>query len=71
MAVVGSLVASPLHSSGQFDFAEASHAGWWVLAGCGALVLVLGLVATSPWAGRTAMRTAESINPEFTQANLA
>jgi MFS family permease len=65
VAVVGSLVASSLGKGNYLDFALASRAGWWVLAGCGALVLILGFVATSKWAGTTARRTAESINPEF------
>ncbi|WP_245602483.1 DHA2 family efflux MFS transporter permease subunit [Solirubrobacter soli] len=33
-------------------------ASWWTLTGCGALVLVLGLVATTPWA------KASALNPE-------
>ena len=61
VALVGALVASANH----LNFAVASRAGWWVLTGCGLAVLVLGLVATSPWALRTAQRTAEAINPEF------
>ncbi len=65
VAVVGALVSSSLRQAGHPDFAEASRAGWWVLAGCGAVVLALGLVATSPWAGETARRTAVSINPEY------
>lgn len=71
VAVVGSLVASSLHRASLGDFAQASRAGWWVLAGCGAVVLVLGLVATSPWARVTARRTAESVNPEFLQGSAA
>jgi len=34
-------------------------------------VLILGLVATSPWAGITAQRTAESINPEYLDVHAA
>jgi len=49
----------------------ASRAGWWVLAGCGLLVLVLGLVATTAWARTAARRTAEAINPEFLEASAA
>jgi EmrB/QacA subfamily drug resistance transporter len=71
VAVVGSLVATSLRKAEHLDFALASRAGWWVLAGCGALVLILGLVATSAWANDTARRTAESINPEFLEGNAA
>jgi EmrB/QacA subfamily drug resistance transporter len=65
VAVAGALVASSLQTSGHMDFALASRAAWWVLAGCGAVVLILGLVATSAWARGTAHRTAVAINPEF------
>jgi EmrB/QacA subfamily drug resistance transporter len=68
VAVVGSLVSRSLGTAAHTDFALASRAGWWVLAGCGAVVLVLGLVASTPWARATARRTAESINPEFLEA---
>ncbi len=71
VAVVGSLVSASLQKGNYSDFAVASRAGWWVLAGCGAVVLVLGLVATSPWAGATARHTAESINPEFLEGSAA
>jgi MFS family permease len=64
VAVVGSLVSTSLQKTRHLDFAVASRAGWWILAGGGAVVLVLGLVATSPWARATAQRTAESINRE-------
>jgi EmrB/QacA subfamily drug resistance transporter len=65
VAVVGSLVSASLLKGNHLDFALASRAGWWVLAGCGAVVLILGLVATTPWARITARRTAEAINPEY------
>ncbi len=69
VAVVGSLVSASLQTSNHLDFALASRAGWWVLAGCGAVVLILGLVATSRWAYITAQRTAESINPEYLEVH--
>jgi hypothetical protein len=71
VAVVGSLVSVSLRSTSHSDFALASRAGWWALAGCGAALLVLGLVATSAWARGTAQRTAESFNPEFLEGNAA
>jgi MFS family permease len=71
VAVVGSLVSVSLQTTNHLDFALASRTGWWVLAGCGAAVLILGLVATSPWAGTTARRTAESINPEYLEVHAA
>jgi EmrB/QacA subfamily drug resistance transporter len=69
VAVVGSLVSSSLHKARDLDFAVASRAGWWILAGGGAVVSVLGLVATSRWARATAQRTAEAINRESLDVN--
>jgi EmrB/QacA subfamily drug resistance transporter len=71
VAVVGALVSTSLTRPGHGDFALASRAGWWVLAGCGGVVLVLGLIATSPWARSTAKSTAEAINPEFLEGRTA
>jgi hypothetical protein len=61
VAVVGALVAS---GPAQAGFSSAAKPGWWTLTACGALVLTLGLVATSQAARRSALRTAASINPE-------
>jgi predicted MFS family arabinose efflux permease len=58
-AISGSVLNSGLHGPLQAGFVGASHAGWWVLAGCGYLVLLLGLVTTSGWALRTAAATAD------------
>jgi EmrB/QacA subfamily drug resistance transporter len=69
VAVVGSLVSVSLQGTSHVDFAQASRAGWWVLAGCGAMVLILGAVATTSWARDTARRTAESLNPEFLEGD--
>jgi MFS family permease len=71
VAVVGSLVSVSLRNASQSDFTLASRAGWWVLAGCGAALLALGLIATSAWARGTAKRTAESFNPEYLEGNPA
>lgn len=65
VAVAGSIVSASLRKAGYLGFAGASRAGWWVLAGFGAVVLVLGMIATSKWARSTALSTAESMNPEL------
>ncbi len=66
VAIVGALVASGAAGSGvaKSSFTEASHAAWWTLAACGAVVLVLGVVATSRRALESARRTAAELNPE-------
>ena len=70
VAVAGALVASSLKTSGHLDFSLASRAAWWVLAGCGAVILVLGLIATTSWARDTAHRTAVAHNPEFLEGQV-
>jgi EmrB/QacA subfamily drug resistance transporter len=54
VAIIGSVVTS--HISGPFatGFTPASHLGWWIMTGCGVLVLVMGILTTSRWARRTA-----------------
>lgn len=69
VAVVGALVAASMARGGHLELATASRAGWWVLVGCGVVVLGLGLVATTSWAKDTARRTAETLNPEFLEGH--
>jgi EmrB/QacA subfamily drug resistance transporter len=65
VAIVGALVASgAAGSSVKSSLSSASHAGWWTLSACGAVVLILGLVATSRRALESARRTAAELNPE-------
>jgi len=63
VAVIGSVVVSALSGPLRTGFAPASHVGWWVIAGCGGLVLVLGLLTTGAWARRTAERVAAQFAP--------
>jgi EmrB/QacA subfamily drug resistance transporter len=65
VAVVGSLLAAALGHAGGLGVAVTTRAGWFVLAGCGVIVFVLGRIVTSGWAQRTAERTARELNPEF------
>ena len=46
----------------------ASHADWLLLAACGVVVFVLGLVTTSRWALDTAARTAAALDPAEARA---
>jgi EmrB/QacA subfamily drug resistance transporter len=64
VAIIGSVVVSALTGPLRTGFATASHAGWWIVAGCGALVLLLGLLTSGTWARGTAQRTAELLMPE-------
>jgi EmrB/QacA subfamily drug resistance transporter len=59
VAVLGSLVTANVVGSFASGFADASRTGWAVMAGCGLLIVVLGVVSTGPRARGSAARTAE------------
>jgi EmrB/QacA subfamily drug resistance transporter len=62
VAVVGAVLAAGIGSSSYVEaFVSAAVPGWWILAGCGLAVLVLGAVSSGRWARRTAERTAERL----------
>jgi len=63
VAVAGSAVLSTLHGSLRVGFADASRVGWWIIAGCGVAILLVGLVSTGRWARGTAERTADRMMP--------
>ena len=63
-SAVRSAVASSLHGSLRTGFVPASHVGWLIVAGCGVLVLVAGLLSSGRWARATAERTAERLMSE-------
>ncbi|MEV8503612.1 MFS transporter [Actinoplanes sp. NPDC051475] len=56
VAVIGAVVVSGLDGPSAAHFAEASRAGWWIMAGCGVAVLALGLATTGRRARATAAR---------------
>jgi MFS family permease len=58
VAVAGSASLSALHGPFRLGFAGASHVGWWIITGCGAAILLLGLVTSGRWARGTAERAA-------------
>ncbi len=61
VAVIGALVTSAVRGPLSTGFPKASHIGWWVGAGCGAAILVLGVLTTGRRAERSAARTAERL----------
>lgn len=61
VAVVGTVVISALHGPLRAGFTQASQAAWWIVTGCSAAVLLIGLLTTGRWALGTAARTAERI----------
>ncbi len=52
-------------------FVAASRPGWWIVAACGAVTLILALVTTGSWAQRTAARTAELLSPDDERAPVS
>jgi EmrB/QacA subfamily drug resistance transporter len=68
VAVAGSILAVGLHgplagSTLHTSFVAASHAAWYVMAGCGLVVFALGLITTSPWGLASATRIGALLNP--------
>lgn len=61
VAVVGSVLASGMGHGA--DFAEATGPAWWIITGCGLIVLVVGVATSGPWARGTAARTARRLDP--------
>jgi EmrB/QacA subfamily drug resistance transporter len=63
VAVGGSAVLSALHGSLRLGFVDASRVGWWIIVGCGVVILLVGLVTSGRWARSTAQRTADQLMP--------
>ncbi|MGP4097871.1 MFS transporter [Nonomuraea sp. KM90] len=61
VAVIGSLVTSAVSGSFATGFPAASRVGWWIIVGCGAAVVLLGILTTTGWAHGSAARTAERL----------
>jgi EmrB/QacA subfamily drug resistance transporter len=61
VAIVGSVLAASLRGGMHEGFLQAAHAGWWVMAGCGYAVLLLGLLSTTRWAKATVSRVAGGV----------
>ncbi|TDO67173.1 EmrB/QacA subfamily drug resistance transporter [Kribbella sp. VKM Ac-2571] len=54
VAVAGTVLTARLVGSFETGFVSAALLCWYIIAGCGALVLVLGVITTSRWARGTA-----------------
>ncbi|GAU69912.1 putative drug resistance protein [Streptomyces sp. NBRC 110611] len=65
VAVIGAVLAGGAHAAaGASQFVAAGRSAWWIIAGCGTAVLLLGALTTGPWARRTALRTADLLDEE-------
>jgi MFS family permease len=68
VAVAGSILTASLHADSVrgatlASFASASRGAWWLLSGCGYLVMILAVITTSDWAARSAARAARAFTP--------
>jgi EmrB/QacA subfamily drug resistance transporter len=72
VAVVGSAAVARVVGNFRTGFAQASHVGWWTIAGCSLMVLILAVTTTSRWAKGTAEATAERLHkPTVPEPSLA
>ena len=56
VAVAGTVVSAS-HAKGS-DFTQATHPIWWIMTGCGAIILLLGWASNTPWARASTGRVA-------------
>jgi EmrB/QacA subfamily drug resistance transporter len=59
VAVIGAIAGGTISGTIGPSFAYATHSAWWIIAGFGGAILLLGLLTTTRWAHDTARRTAE------------
>jgi len=67
-AAVGVAVTGSIIAESSAGFVHASHAAWAVLAGCGVMVMLLGMVSTGRWAMATAERNGARLAAEMSPA---
>jgi EmrB/QacA subfamily drug resistance transporter len=65
VAIAGSILTASMHAASMrgatlAQFTGAAHGAWWLLSGCGYLVLVLAIFTTTGWAARSAARAARA-----------
>jgi len=56
VAVAGTVVSAS-HAKGS-DFTQATHPIWWIMTGCGAIILLLGWASNTSWAHASTSRVA-------------
>jgi MFS family permease len=65
-AAVGVAVTGAIIAGSSAGFVHASHAAWAVVAGCGLMVVLLGMVSTGRWGLATAERNGARLATERT-----
>ncbi|MDW6062927.1 MFS transporter [Streptomyces sp. FXJ1.4098] len=79
VAVIGAVLASGAasaaggaHSAASATaFVDAARPAWWIIAGCGGSVLLLGVLTTGRWAAGTAKRAAALFGDERAPAQAS
>jgi EmrB/QacA subfamily drug resistance transporter len=61
VAIIGSAVVTGINGRFEMSFSQASHIGWWIIAGSGLVVLVLGLASSGPRAAASAAAVRERL----------
>jgi EmrB/QacA subfamily drug resistance transporter len=64
VAITGAVVASHIHGALRTSFVPASHVGWWIIAGAGSAVFLLGILTTGQWARGTARKAAAHLTSD-------
>ncbi|MFI5803316.1 MFS transporter [Streptomyces sp. NPDC051561] len=65
VAVIGAVIAAGVSGASYADgFVDASIPAWWIIAGCGLIVLLVGALTSGKWAQGTARRTAERLGQQ-------
>ena len=67
-AALGVAVTGAIIATSSAGFVHASHAAWAVVAGCGVMVIVLGMVSTGRWALATAERNGARLATDMSPA---
>jgi EmrB/QacA subfamily drug resistance transporter len=67
-AALGVAVTGAIIAASSAGFLHASHAAWVVVAGCGVMVMLLGMVSTGRWALATAERNGARLATDISPA---
>jgi EmrB/QacA subfamily drug resistance transporter len=70
VAIVGTVLTARLVGPLETGFVSAARLGWFIIAGCGALVLALGLITTGRWARSTAEAVAADLEADRATVSL-
>jgi amino acid transporter len=62
VAILGALVTASRHGSVRTGLPVATHAAWWVIAGCALTILLLAGSPHRKWAVASVQRTADSFD---------